>query len=368
MEDLPQVAEHLKGLLAREQDVQVIGVEEDPERAVARVTSDRPDVVFIDALLQAKGRTDPFALAKRIRAGSAGTRIVMVTVPPRPLTARAEDAIDAVLVLPGQANDLAGALGSPKGGGGAAAGAKGQVIAIYSPKGGAGKTTIAVNLACTLRRDGRTVALVDGVMQFGALRHVLPVPPDVRSIVDLPPGPAMRSAIGDVLWEGPAGVHVLLAPERPEQADLLQPAEIANAIGLLAAAHDFVIVDAPTRLADDTLAIFDAATTIVIVSTYMDVTVRNARAAIDTFGALGYRGQKPLLVVVNQGDNLPGMKKDDLERTLELRVLAEIPSDWKTVSKSLNQKEPYVIAAPTAPVSRAIAALAAALIAQQRVA
>jgi len=71
---------------------------------------------------------------------------------------------------------------------------------------------------------------------------------------------------------------------------------------------------------------------------------------------------------VNQGDNLPGMKRDELERTLELRVVAEIPSDWKTVSNSLNQKEPYVIAAPTAPVSRAIVALAAALIAQQRVA
>lgn len=367
MEDLPQVAEHLKGLLAREKDVQVIGVEEDPERAVARASSDRPDVVFIDALLQAKGRGDAFALAKRIRAGSAGTRIVMVTVPQRPLVARAEDGIDAVVVLPGQANDLAGALGSPKAGGGAG-GAKGQVIAIYSPKGGTGKTTIAVNLACSLRRDGRTVALVDGVMQFGALRHVLPVPPDVRSIVDLPPGPAMGSAIGDVVWEGPAGVHVLFAPERPEQADLLQPAEIANAIGLLAAAHDFVVVDAPSRLADDTLAIFDAATTIVIVSTYMDVTVRNARAAVDTFGALGYRGQKPLLVVVNQGDNLPGMKKNDLERTLELRVIAEIPSDWKTVSNSLNQREPYVIAAPRAPVSLAIAALAAALVAQQRAA
>lgn len=139
--------------------------------------------------------------------------------------------------------------------------------------------------------------------------------------------------------------------------DLLQPAEIGNAIGLLAASHDFVILDAPTRLADDTLTIFDAATTILIVSTYMDVMVQNARAAVNTFGALGYRGQKPLLVVVNQGDNLPGMKRDDLERILELRVIAEIPSDWKTVSDSLNLRQPYVLAAPTAAVTRAIAGL-----------
>ena len=357
VEELAQVAEHLRGLLARDGDVQIIGVEADPDVAAARAATERPEVLFIDALLPVKGKTDAFSLAKRVRASSPSTRIVMITVPQRPLTPRHEDAIDAVFVLPGGANEMGVALGprtkETRG--------KGRVIVIYSPKGGTGKTTIAVNLACALRRGGSTVALMDGVMQFGALRHVLPVPTGTRSIVDLPPGHAMAAVLEEVLWEGPAGVRVLLAPERPEQADLLQPAEIGNAIVLLAASHDFVIVDAPTRLADDTLTIFDAATTILIVSTYMDVTVQNARAAVNTFGALGYGGQKPLRVVVNQGNNLPGMNRADLERVLELSVIAEISSDWKTVSDSLNLRQPYVLTAPAAAVTLAIVGLAAEL-------
>src|SRR5258708_12471020 len=81
---------------------------------------------------------------------------------------------------------------------------RGQVIAVYSPKGGVGKTTIAVNLACVLRRNGASVALFDGVMQFGAVRHLLPVPPATRSIVDLPPAPAMPPSPPEPTWEGPA--------------------------------------------------------------------------------------------------------------------------------------------------------------------
>ncbi|MSQ37557.1 MAG: response regulator [Chloroflexi bacterium] len=214
VEELAQVAGHLRGLLVRDADVQVIGVEADLDVAAARAATEHPDVIFIDALLQAKGRTDAFSLAKRVRASSPATRIVMITVPQRPLSPRLEDAIDAVFVRPGGANERGVALGPwPKERGG-----KGQVIVIYSPKGGTGKTTIAVNVACTLRREGRTVALMDGVMQFGALRHVLAVPTGARSIVDLPPGHAMGAALDEVLWEGPAGIRVLLAPERPEQA------------------------------------------------------------------------------------------------------------------------------------------------------
>ena len=364
IEDLEQVAEHLKGLLAREQGVQVIGVQSSPETGVTQAIADRPDVVFIDALLHAQGRLDAFEVARRIRAGSPGTRIVMVTVPQRLIQPDPSKAIDAVFTLPGSANDLSSAIGAKTRGSGTFS--KGQTVAVYSPKGGTGKTTIALNLACTLRRNGNTVALMDGVMQFGAMRHVLAAPPETRSIIDLPPGGLMKSALPGVLWEGPTGIEVLFAPERPEQADLVQPAEIANAMGLLATSHDYVIVDAPTRLADDTLAIFDAASIILIVSTYMDVTVRNARAAVDTFTALGYKGQKPLLVVVNQGDNLPGMSREGLERELGLPVVAEIPSDWKTVSESLNKRQPYVLSAPATAVAKAVAGLAAALVAQQR--
>lgn len=361
IEDLPQVAEHLKGMLSRQKDVELAGVQGQAETGITQTATEKPDVVLIDALLQ--GRVTGFDVAKRIRAASPGTRIVMVTVPQRPVDPRPELGIDAVFVLPGGANELAAALSGSRderheGGG--------QVIAVYSPKGGTGKTTIAVNLACVLRRNGASVALFDGVMQFGAIRHLLPVPPATRSIVDLPAGAAMRASLPEAIWEGPGGIAVLLAPPRPEEADLVAASELSNAVGLLAATHDFVVVDTPSRLSEDTLAILDAASVILIVITYQGSTIANTRSAIDTFEALGYKGQKPLLLVVNQSDLTAGLSKGGMEHALNLPVVGEIPSDWKLVSESNNKQSPFVLSNANAPVSQAVANLANALVSQQR--
>ncbi|HEY8657108.1 MAG TPA: P-loop NTPase [Candidatus Limnocylindria bacterium] len=360
IEDLPQVAAHLKGMLGRQQDVELAGVQSAAEAGIIQATTERCDVVMVDALLQ--GKLSGFEICKRIRAGSPGTRIVVITVPQRPVDPRAEDGIDAVFVLPGGANELAVALGSKD----QKREGKGMVVAVYSPKGGTGKTTIAVNLACVLRRNGAAVALVDGVMQFGAVRHFLQVPPSTRSIVDLPAGAAMRANLTEALWEGPGGVAVLLAPPRPEEADLVAAAEIGNAIGLLADHHDYVIVDTPARLTEDTLAILDAASVILLVVTYMGATIANTRSAIDTFEALGYKGQKPIMLVVNQSDSTAGLSKGGMEHALNLPVVAEIPTDWKLVSESNNKQTPFVLANASAPVSQAIASLATTLVTQQR--
>jgi MinD-like ATPase involved in chromosome partitioning or flagellar assembly len=98
----------------------------------------------------------------------------------------------------------------------------------------------------------------------------------------------------------------------------------------------------------------------------MSAAVANARAAIDTFEALGYKGQKPILLVVNQADTASGMSRGGLEHALNLPVVGEIPTDWKVVNESLNKQQPFVLSNPTAPVSKAVETLANALVAQQR--
>ncbi|MEA2661666.1 MAG: pilus assembly protein CpaE [Chloroflexota bacterium] len=361
IEDLPQVAEHLKGMLAREKDVEIAGVQGQADAGIAQASTEKPDVVLVDALLQ--GKTTGFDVAKRVRAASPGTRIIVVTVPQRPVDPRPDQGIDAVFVLPGGANELAAALG---GGRDVRREGGGDVIAVYSPKGGTGKTTIAVNLACVLRRNGASVALFDGIMQFGAVRHLLPVPPATRSIVDLPAGAAMRASLAEAVWEGPGGIDVLLAPPRPEEADLVAASELSNAIGLLATNHDYVIVDTPSRLSEDALAILDAASMILIIITYQGATIANTRSAIDTFEALGYKGQKPLLLVVNQSDLTAGLSKGGMEHALNLPVIGEIPSDWKLISESNNKQAPFVLSHANAPASQAVANLANALVSQQR--
>ena len=360
IEDLPQVAEHLKGLLGREEDVQITGVQPQAEAGITQATTEKPEVVMVDALLQ--GKITGADIARRIRVASPATRIVMVTVPQKPVTPRPEEGIDAVFVLPGGANELVQALGgSAKSGGG-----KFGATAIYSPKGGTGKTLLAVNLATVLRRQGASVALVDGVMQFGSVRHLVQVPPETKSFVDLPPAGAMKMAMGETLWEGPGGVHYLLAPPRPEQADLVAPTELQAAVTTLTETHDHVIIDTPPRLTDDTLALLDAARVILLVLTYSGVGIATTRSAIEVFDELGYRKQKPLLVAITQSDETGGLSRAALEHALGLPVAAEIPTDRKLVAESLARQEPFVLSAPTAAISQAVGQLAIALIAQAR--
>ena len=105
---------------------------------------------------------------------------------------------------------------------------------------------------------------------------------------------------------------------------------------------------------------------ILLVVTYMQASIANTRAAVDTFEALGYKGQKPILLVVNQSDSTAGMSKGGIEHTLNLPVVGEIPTDWKTVAESLNKQQPFVLSSPNSAVSKAIDALANALVQQQR--
>jgi len=95
-------------MLAREQDVELAGVQSQAEAAIAQATTEKPDIVMVDALLQ--GKITGFDIAKRVRDASPGTRIVMVTVPQRPVEPKPELGIDAVFVLPGGANELGTAL------------------------------------------------------------------------------------------------------------------------------------------------------------------------------------------------------------------------------------------------------------------
>src|SRR6202008_752798 len=129
IEDLPQVAAHLQQMLQREQDVELAGVQTNAEAAIAQATTEKPDIVLVDALLQ--GKITGTDIAKRVREASPGTRVVMVTVPQRPVVPKPELGIDAVFVLPGGANELATALGGSKD---AKRDGGGQGIAVYSPQ------------------------------------------------------------------------------------------------------------------------------------------------------------------------------------------------------------------------------------------
>ena len=109
--------------------------------------------------------------------------------------------------------------------------------------------------------------------------------------------------------------------------------DVAMAMQLLAEDHDYVVVDAPSKLGEETLAMLDVADIILLVVTYSQASIANTRAAV---------------------------------HTLNRPVVGEIPTDWKLVQESLNKQQPFVLSSPNAPVSKAMDALANSLVQQQR--
>src|SRR5437762_2019973 len=115
-----------------------------------------------------------------------------------------------------------------------------RAVALFSPKGGVGRTTLAYNLAVSLG-VGHRVCLVDGSLQFSDLRGLLRVPAVAPSIVNLPTDRIREADLADVVWKDPSGIDILLAPPRVEMAEMVTTRDSEQAIGIIRTPYQFVI-------------------------------------------------------------------------------------------------------------------------------
>ena len=153
IEDVPQVASHMRSLLQAQSQIKMLDVVTAGDRAVAAVSEFKPDVVIVDALLQ--GRVQGTDVAQGIRQAEPQVGIVMLTVPQNPVTESAERGIDSVLKMPFSGFDLTTIVRKTYEQRTVEATRAGSmVISLFSPKGGVGRTTIAYNLAVALGTMG----------------------------------------------------------------------------------------------------------------------------------------------------------------------------------------------------------------------
>ena len=203
--------------------------------------------------------------------------------------------------------------------------------AVFAPKGGVGKTTIAFNLAVALGQLEQRTVLIDGSLQFGDLRALLKVPTDAPSILDLPTDRIAESDLGDVLWRDPSGIDILLAPPRIEMAEMLTARDVEKVLSLLRRVYEAIVIDMSSHLNDINLAFLDASDTIVEIVTYDSTTIHNTVAIADTFRAIGYPASK-VRYLVNRADSSGGIDPADLERALGRVPEHQVVSDGRLVS------------------------------------
>lgn len=237
----------------------------------------------------------------------------------------------------------------------------GRLLAFYGAKGGVGATTIAINTAIALGRDGRSVCLVDGNLQFGDLRVFLDLGQDLKSIADVVTAPTMDAdVLRHVLVKHESGVELLLAPPSPEAADLVRAEHVSAILALLRGMFDYVLVDTAMRLDDTTIGVLESADEVHIVL-YADLScLKNVRLVLQTLGRLGFDAGK-LRLVLNRSTAVTGISAKSAEGALKRDIDFRIVNDYRTAISALNSGAPFQAANPDSTLGRSVTAYAKAL-------
>lgn len=361
VEDVPQVASHVRSLLNAQSQIKMLDVVTAGDRAVGAVGELKPDVVIVDALLQ--GRMSGQKVAEEIRRAEPQVGIIMLTVPQNPVSEDPDRGVDAVLKMPFTGFDLTTMIrkvGEARAVDSARAGS--LVVSLFSPKGGVGRTTLAYNVAVALGQQHR-VCLIDGSLQFSDLRGLLRVPAVAPSIVNLPTDRIREQDLTEVMWRDPSGIDILLAPPRVEMAEMVTTRDIEKVLSLLRQIYEFVIIDTRAALSDDVLVFLDGADLILQVLTYDAMAIRGLAMSAETFTAIGYPPTK-LATILNRSDSSGGFSKADVEQALGSPIDFEVVSDGHLVLAANNEGNAFVASSPDSPIARGVQRIADSLASQ----
>ena len=239
----------------------------------------------------------------------------------------------------------------------------GEVVAVYSAKGGLGTTTIAVNLAHAYARnrpDAR-VAIADLDPTDSDLRVFLYLPSaydigDLLAKLDRLDGDLLDSLLTPI----PSGIWALPGPDDPELDDQIDSSTMSAIIDRLRSHFAFTVLDCEHHLSERTLAAMDAADRIVLVTQLNVAALKSTQKTVGLCRRLGYRDEK-LAVVVNRHQAADLLRRRDAAEVLTCEVFFSLPNDYQLTSAALTQGVPIAAVDANAELSREFAKLAAKL-------
>jgi pilus assembly protein CpaE len=235
----------------------------------------------------------------------------------------------------------------------------GRAIMVYSPKGGTGVTTLAVNLALTLHNEDTQTAIVDANLQFGDVAVFLNEQ-GKNTIVDLAPrADELEPEVveGVIIKHAASGLNILAAPSRPEHAEQVHGEQFGAVLEYLKRLYAYIVVDTTPMLNDITLAALDRADLILLVVTQDIPSIKNARLFLDLLNTLGISRDR-ICFVMNKYDKRIAITPEKVGENLKQEVGAVIPLDERVVIPAVNRGVPFVLDQKAQPVSRAVYMLA----------
>jgi pilus assembly protein CpaE len=382
VDDIPETRDHLSKLLGFEPDVEVAGTASSGAEAISQATKLLPDVILMDINMP---DMDGIAATERLSAQVPSAAVVMMSVQGeadylrRSMLAGARE----FLVKPFSSDELTASIRQvysrekEKAGRAAVVAAAprsgsepselGTVVAVFSPKGGVGRTTIAVNLAVAAATElNKKVVLVDGSFQFGDVAVLLNLNPKDKSMFELIPeleAGGDPDTVDTYTVAHSSGIRVILAPPSPEMAELITPAGVKHVVEALRQRYELVVIDCAAWFNDTTLGILDLADIVLTVLTLEITSIKNIRLFLEVAEKLGYEDK--IRLVLNRADTTLGIRVADVEHSIGRKVDNTIVSDGRAVVYALNRGVPFVLSNREAQVSQDVLRLATAMTGKQ---
>ena len=237
-----------------------------------------------------------------------------------------------------------------------------QILTVYSPRGGVGCSTIAINLAVALydRLDVR-VLLMEGKMTFGHLGLMLNFRPQ-NTIADLIPHAAAldNGLVEEVVSQHASGIQVLLSSPDLNVGQGIRANDLYSVIKAVSNAFDIIVINAGSHLDDNTVTLMDVADRVLLITTPDLASLHDASRFIQLAQPLGFPPDK-VLTVLNRAGIKGGIKIREIEAALHQPLFGRIAEGDAGVIRSLNRGVPIVYGSSRSAVSRDIRALAGKL-------
>lgn len=244
---------------------------------------------------------------------------------------------------------------------------QGKVISVLTSSGGAGATTVAVQLAHELlhgpSKQKREVCIIDLDVQFGNVALHLDLEPK-RTIRDIVRDP---DKIDQSLFEAAetrheSGLSVVSAPRELVMLDALAPRTVVRILEIAAQCNDFVVVDLPGYWTNWTANVLELSQQVLLVTQMTVPAVRAARRRIDFIRAEGM-DSAPLTVVANRDAERgllgrKGLAKGEVEKALGRKIDFSVTSDFKIINEAQNRGVPVSEVKANAPIVKQLRRLA----------
>lgn len=358
VDDVQEGRDMLARLLSFEPDMDVVGFAATGSEAIEQAMELQPDVILMDINMP---DMDGITATEKI-SGMVATSVVMISVqsdkdymrramrggavdflskPPAPeeLYSTVRSAFERKPVIN---TPLTGA-----GKGDKKKTAQGKIIVVYSPQGGAGVTSFAVNIAAGIMDEQNRTVLVDADMQFGDAAIHLAVDME-RNITNLAQAAddLDTDLIENVLVTHGTGVRVLTAPKSTQDADVVSADALEKILEALAERFAYVVVDTSLYLDEIMARLFRIADALVLIGLPTLPAVRNVKEVLTLLDHFEEFDTEKIIFALNRvpTDRKSGaFEPDDIAKALRLEIAAIVPSAEKAMLRSVNRGVPAVV-------------------------